>query len=63
MEKEELREQRQRKFMVRRKNKALSELLKNTCAIKKMSIENVNHELTLNDVDELLNDQLFFVSF
>ena len=47
----------------RRKNKALSELLK-TCAIKKMSIENVNHELTLNDVDELLNDQLvFFVSF
>ena len=47
----------------RRKNKALSELLK-TCAIKKMKGEKVNVELSLNDVDELLNDQLvFFVSF
>ncbi len=62
MEKEELREQQQRKFMVNEgvKIKALSELLK-TCAIKKMKGEKVNVELALNDVDELLNDQLVFL--
>lgn len=49
---------------MRGKNKSSLRAIKKTCAIKKMSIENVNHELTLNDVDELLNDQLFFfVSF
>lgn len=49
MEKEELREQRQRKFMVRRKNKALSELLK-------------KDEQAKNVIEEL-NDQTVFCSF
>ena len=49
---------------MRGKNKSSLRAIKNTCAIKKMKGEKVNVELTLNDVDELLNDQLvFFVSF
>lgn len=55
MEKEELREQRQRKFMVRRKNKALSELLKNM----KSEMKSVNVELSIEE----LNDQTVFCSF
>ena len=56
MEKEELREQQQRKFMEeRRKNKALSELLKNM----KSEMKSVNVELSIEE----LNDQTVFCSF